>query len=141
MSEYQHILVATDLSNASFVPEKKARDLADKYGSKLSLVHTIEPIPAYGYPGLVDLESPFIDDAKNEMAKVGKKLNVPEDCQHVEFGAVKSQILKVAEELNVDLIIIGSHGRHGLNRLLGSGASGIIHGAHCDVLVVRYSEE
>ena len=43
----------------------------------------------------------------------------------------------IAEEHAVDLIVIGSHGRHGLQRILGSTASGVLHTATCDVLAVR----
>lgn len=43
----------------------------------------------------------------------------------------------MAEEQKADLIVIGSHGRHGLGRLLGSTANGVLQGAPCDVLAVR----
>lgn len=136
-SLYKHILLATDLSETCHAMAGKVKRLLELYDAKITLVHTIEPIPAYGYPGLADLESPVIDSATKELAKMGKKLNVPKEDQRIEFGSVKAQVLKVAEELKVDLIVIGSHGRHGLSRLLGSSTSSIIHGAECDVLTVR----
>ena len=43
----------------------------------------------------------------------------------------------MAEELGTDLIVVGSHGRHGLALLMGSTANGVLHGANCDVLAVR----
>jgi universal stress protein A len=47
------------------------------------------------------------------------------------------EIPAFAEGAGVDLIVTGSHGPHGLGRLLGSTADGIVHRAHCDVLVAR----
>ncbi len=137
MSKYTHILLATDLSETSERANAKAAELAKQNGAKLSVIHCIEPIPAYGYPGFADLESPVIDQAKLEMNKLGEVMDIPLDNQRIEFGSVKSEVLKAAEDLGIDLIIIGSHGRHGISRLLGSSAAGIVHGADCDVLTVR----
>ena len=55
-------------------------------------------------------------------------------------GRVSSEVLFYAEQNNVDLIVKGSHGRHGLELLLGSIANAILHGAKCDVLAVRFKE-
>ena len=138
---YKKILLATDLTETSNPVNEVAKQLVAQFQAELTLVHTIEPIPAYGYPGITDLESPMIESAKAELAKLGKAMNVPEARQIVEFGSVKSQVLKVAATRGVNLIVIGSHGRHGLSRLLGSSASGIVHGAECDVLTVRCGPE
>jgi universal stress protein A len=69
------------------------------------------------------------------------QLNVSPQDQFVEIGPTKTKILKTAEEVGADLIICGSHGRHGLSLLLGSTANAILHGAKCDVLTVRLPEE
>jgi len=55
-------------------------------------------------------------------------------------GAPRQEIVRFAKEQAVDLIIIGSHGRHGLDRLLGSTARSILNDAPCDVLAVRIKE-
>jgi universal stress protein A len=47
---------------------------------------------------------------------------------------------RVAEEQQVDLVVTGSHGRHGLALILGSTANAILHGAKCDVLAVRITD-
>jgi universal stress protein A len=65
----------------------------------------------------------------------------PEKIIKIEFGSVKNEVLRVAEEIGADLIVIGSHGRHGLSRLLGSSTSGIVQGAECDVLTIRVELE
>ena len=56
------------------------------------------------------------------------------------MGAPKNVIIHQAEKLKADLIIVGSHGRHGIQLLLGSTANGVIHHAHCDVLAVRIAD-
>lgn len=137
MPKYHHILLAVDLSDDSDKLVDRAVELAQLFSARLTLIHTIEPLPAYGYPGISGLESPVIDHAKQQMLELGKSHKIDENNVRVEFGSVKTQILRVAKELNVDLILVGSHGRHGLSKLLGSSASAIVHGADCDVFVLR----
>ena len=72
---------------------------------------------------------------------MGSRLNIAKEDQHVKVGAVKTELLEIADKLAIDLIVIGSHGRHGLGRLLGSTANAVLHGALCDVLVVRAAAE
>jgi len=134
---YQHILVPTDLSDMAPITVTRAKSLADKFGAKLSLLHVIEPIPAYGYPGFTEIESPYIDHAKKELANLAKEFGVAAEDQHIAFGPTKTCVIHSAKELGVDLIIVGSHGRHGITRILGSTASAILHSADCDVLTVR----
>ena len=57
--------------------------------------------------------------------------------QWVVIGSPKTEILALAEDNNADLIVVGSHGRHGLGLLLGSTASSVLHHAKCDVMAVR----
>ena len=137
MAYYKRILLATDLSRSGKSVNKKAKELAKLFKSHLILAYVLEPIYAYENPEVDRIEGSIITEAKKEMAKLGKQLDVAEKDQCVEIGSVKTQILKLADELDVDLIIVGSHGRHGLSRLLGSSASAIIHGAQCDVFVIR----
>lgn len=140
---YKHILFATDLTeDTSFVVDK-VRSLRGYTGAKLSVVHVVEPLPGYSYAylGIEDIEGQLIEESKQSIAKLGKDLNVEEADQYVEIGPTKTKILTIAEELKVDCIVCGSHGRHGLSLLLGSTANAILHGATCDVLTVRLPEE
>ena len=68
-------------------------------------------------------------------------LSIPVNQQWVELGTPGHDIVRVADENNVDLIIVGSHGRHGFKRLLGSTANAVLHHAHCDVLAVRLKDD
>lgn len=139
---YKHILFATDLSDDMEFILSKVRSIRGLTGAKLSLIHVVEPLPGYSYAylGIEDIEGQLIDESRTALAKLGEELSVTPQDQHVEVGPTKSKILHIAEQIGADLIICGSHGRHGLSLLLGSTANAILHGAKCDVLTVRLPE-
>lgn len=147
MENYKHILIAVDFIEHDEIVAERAKDLADKYQAKLSIVHVIDSLPATeaGYGGEIpfnlDLTVELRAAATKRLAKLAKKNGVPEDCLWLETGNPKLEIIRVAQENNVDLIVVGSHGRHGLALLLGSTANGILHHAVCDVLAVRLQDQ
>lgn len=146
MNNYKHILLAVDFSDHGNQVARKAQDMAQRNQAKLSLVHVVENLPitdaAYGpIPFDVDLTQEWLDASKNRLAKFGAELEVPESRQWLEMGSAKLEIVRVAEENEVDLIVVGSHGRHGLALLLGSTANGVLHHAKCDVLAVRLKDD
>lgn len=139
---YKHLLLATDLSDDMEYIISKVRSLQNLIHATLSIIHVVEPLPGYSYAylGIEDIEGQLIDEARNALAKLGNELSVDPKNQYIEVGPTKSKILGVANNINADLIICGSHGRHGLSLLLGSTANAILHGAKCDVLTVRLPE-
>ncbi|HEB99889.1 MAG TPA: universal stress protein [Thiotrichales bacterium] len=146
MSSYTHILAAIEFMPDSGQVSSRAALLARQNGAKLSLIHVVEPLPMDLAEDLVlpqdlDLETELVDNARSRLARIAEALDVdgPVD-QFVELGPVRAEILRVAEEQQVDLIVVGSHGRHGIARLLGSTANAILHDAPCDVLSVRIKE-
>lgn len=140
---YKHILFATDLTEDTDYLVDKVRNIRQLIGAKLTLIHVVEPLPGYSYAylGIEDIEGQLIAEARQAIEKLGEKLNVAKTDQYVEVGPTKTKILKIAEDVGADLIVCGSHGRHGLSLLLGSTANAILHGAKCDVLTVRLPEE
>lgn len=140
---YKHILFATDLTEDTDYLIEKVRTLRGYTGATLSLIHVVEPLPGYSYAylGIEDIEGQLIEEARQSIEKLGEKLNVTKKDQFIEVGPTKTKILKAADDISADLIICGSHGRHGLSLLLGSTANAILHGAKCDVLTVRLPEE
>lgn len=140
---YKHILLATDLAEDSEYVITKVQAMVKLVNAKLSVVHVVEPLPGYSYAylGIEDIESQLVDEARQALQKLGQRLAIPAAQQHVEIGPTKTKILDIAEEISADLIICGSHGRHGLSLLLGSTANAILHGAKCDVLTIRLPEE
>ena len=146
MENYKHILLAVDFYEKSETVTNKAEDLAKKYQAKLSIVHVVDSLPitdaGYGtdIPFNMDLTAELMAGAKTRLVKLAERLGVPEDRLSLEMGSPKTEIIRIAEEKKVDLIVIGSHGRHGLGLLLGSTANGVLHHASCDVLAVRLQD-
>lgn len=140
---YKQILFATDLTEDTAYLIEKVRAMSGNTAAKLSIVHVVEPLPGYSYAylGIEDIEGQLIEESKQSISKLGEQLKVAKQDQYVEVGPTKTKILKIADDINADLIICGSHGRHGLSLLLGSTANAVLHGAKCDVLTVRLPEE
>lgn len=137
---YKKVLFATDFDETGVKAAHKAKKIADENNAPLLLVHVVEPIPAYAYPGFAgfaEVEVSIREQAEKELHSLAKKLGVPKENCMLEFGSTKNEILRVAEEQKVDLIITGSHGKHGLGLLLGSTATAILHGVQCDMLIIR----
>jgi universal stress protein A len=147
MENYKHILLTADFSGHGVVVADRAKDLAAKYQAKLSIIHVMDNLlitdAAYGstIPFDLDLTAELMAAAKKRLAQLAEKLGIPEENQWMEMGSPKLEIIRVAEENNVDLIVAGSHGRHGFALLLGSTANGVLHHASCDVLAVRIKDE
>lgn len=143
--QYQHILLATDFSPEAEHVINRTQALHKNHGCKLSIIHVMEPISiAYGgeFPvDLGDLHKELQKQATDNLDGLGERLNVPKECRYLEIGVTEKEIIRLANEQEVDLIILGSHGRHGLQLLLGSTANGVLHHANCDVLAVRVQNE
>ncbi|MCX7096853.1 MAG: universal stress protein [Methylococcales bacterium] len=147
MENYKQILLAVDFYEQGEAVANRAKDMAERYQAKLGLIHVVDSLPIteanYGadIPFNMDLTTELLAGAKERLVKLAASLDVPEDRQWLEMGSPKTEIIRVAKEHNVDLIVVGSHGRHGLGLLLGSTANGVLHHAECDVLAVRLQDE
>src|SRR5258708_5780686 len=111
---YKHILFATDLTDDTEYLIEKVRQVATLTHAKMSLIHVVEPMPGYSYAylGIEDIEGQLIEEARQALEKLGERLNVAPNQQRVEVGPTKTKILQTAEQINADLIMCGSHGRH-----------------------------
>ncbi|MGI9292344.1 MAG: universal stress protein [Pseudomonadales bacterium] len=139
MSDYRHILIALDFAQARTSVLERALSLAGE-STQLSLIHVVEMIihPDAGtYSVPTELLKESIAHAKQTIKKIGDQYHIAPERQFVQSGRAAAKIHDVAKANNVDLIVVGSHGRHGVQLLLGSTANAVLHGAHCDVLAVR----
>lgn len=141
MSNYTHLLVALDLSEESTTILNKAQAIAHTYQAKLSIAHIVEPL-AFAYGGDVPLDmseaqSIVEQQANLRLSKLLENEHAEVESAIVAVGQTSAEIHRLAKEHKADLIIVGSHGRHGLALLFGSTANGVLHGAECDVLAVR----
>jgi universal stress protein A len=146
MAIYRHILLAVDFAPDSEAVIQRARELAQLHGARLSLVHVTEYVPVDMANELVLPQEMELDQELNELAvkrlaEVGERIGIAVADQHVLQGNTRGEIQRLAEETKTDLIVLGSHGRQGIQRLLGSTANGVLHGAPCDVLAVRIRDE
>lgn len=141
MALYKRILVAIDLTEEAPQVLERAVAIAKDDGAELLMMHVIEPI-GYAYGGDIPMDLSELQDqldktARKQMMEYGRRFEIPGAQQLVEIGRPSTEIHKAAEERDVDLVIVGSHGRHGIQLLLGSTATAVLHGSPCDVLAVR----
>lgn len=146
MDAYQHILLAVDYSEHGDSVARKAKSLAEKYQAKLSIIHVLDnismPDTTYGSVIALDKDSGYalLEAEKSRLREIGVRLKVPEADLWMVWGTPKQEIVQLAKQQQVDLIVVGSHGRHGLSLLLGSTANSVLHYAGCDVLAIRLLE-
>jgi universal stress protein A len=87
---------------------------------------------------LSQLQQQQFDQAKERLERlIAKYPSLKKDQSHLTYGQPRQEIHHLAKEQGCDLIVVGSHGRHGLALLLGSTANDVLHGAPCDVLAVK----
>lgn len=143
MLSYKHILLATDLSDDFHDVATTANSIAKRSGAKLSIVHVIEHTPVvygggeFSIPLDMSLEEQLTQNVSKALATLSEQYNIAVENQHINHGSVKKEVLDLAQQLNIDLIIVGSHGHSGFELLLGSTANAILHAARCDVLAVK----
>ena len=142
MEPYKHILVALDLSNEALQVAERGRDFAAHYDAKLSLIHVVEPIIVDNSYDLMtslpaELDDTLLERARSFLEKISVQLQLAEVEKIVALGSTRAEIFGVALAQAVDLIVVGTHGRHGVGLLLGSTANAILHGTPCDVHAVR----
>ena len=147
MSDYQHVLLAVDYTKHSVYVAEKARVLANKYQAKLSVIHVLDNIPMpdtnYGTVIALDQIAPdeLLEAEKIKFMELGDQLAIDVVNRWMVWGIPTQEIINIAAQEQVDLIIVGSHGRHGLALLLGSTANSVLHHAKCDVMAVRLIEK
>ena len=141
MSLYRHVLVAVDLSDEARQVLEKAKNIAESSSARLTMVHVVEPLSvAYGSDiplNVTTLQEEITGQAQERISALAEKIDVGSGEQHIVYGRPEKEVHRIALETGADLIVVGSHGRHGLALILGSTSTSILHGACCDVLAVR----
>ena len=145
MANYKRVLVAVDLTRDSDQVLQRAVDIAERNGAALHLIHVIE-IVSFAYGGdvpmdLTSLQEQIDKHANERITSKASALSYPVEETTVATGNTEEEIHQHAAKIGADLIVIGSHGRHGLALLLGSTSNGVLHGAKCDILAVHLQEE
>ena len=142
MSMYKNIVVATDLHNDCVPIVKRAAEIAAQNSAKLTVVNVVPNVPYYmasGLSSISDIETQLTEESKERLHAVKDKIDYTADYILL-HGSAKQEIVRYSREANIDLIVIGSHGHRGVQRLLGSTAANVCHRAPCDVMLVRVKD-
>ncbi len=146
MSDYTHILLAVDFSASADQLVIKAREIAQRNKARLSLLHVVEYMPPIDYANDAMISNWVIDDnemlerAKQSLEKISKLHKLKNVELKVQFGTPKHEISQFVKDQQCDLVVMGSHGRHGISLLLGSTANAVLHAMPCDILTVKIKE-
>ena len=140
---FRKILIAVDESAFAARAADVGFDLARALGAEVALIHVVDPsvvayAPESGIPAN-DLITEAQQDGRRLVAAFSQRAAVqPPPLEFIHVGKSGNEIVKAAKEWPADLIVIGSHGRGGVERLLlGSVAEIVTRHAACPVLVVR----
>ena len=142
------ILISLDLTDEADDILAAATTHAKALNTKeIDLITVVKPV-AYSYAGfdsgsasvLAGLDSHLRNHAQEVMTERASKYDIDPARIHIKMGHPATEIRSAAEELQTDLIVMGTHGRHGLGRLLGSTANAVLHGVPCNVLVVKIQD-
>jgi nucleotide-binding universal stress UspA family protein len=145
MNHYHHLLVAIDFSNPSLSALDTALELAAKLDARLTIVHTVvkiaEGVTMEGGAGYdVELHARQSREAREKIEQILREKNslgVKTEIL-VESGRPQSQINAIAEKVGADMLILGTHGRKGVNKLLlGSVAEAVLRDSNVPFLCVR----
>jgi len=148
MSSYQTILAAVDSTDEAKEILGAAVRTAQDHGAQLHVMTVIRPLN-YTYTGfesagisqaMANFEMDATSSAQGQLDKLAEPLGIEKECLHVALGRPADEIKSMAQQIDANLIVVGSHGRHGLGLILGSTANGILHGSPCDVLTVRIAK-
>jgi len=138
---FQRILIAFDDSAIAAHAVEAGAELATALNADAALVHVVDPALAYlpdgGVP-VADLIAALKREGHALLAATAQRLRVPPAWQFLREGKPADQILAAAREWEADVIVVGTHGRSGVSRLvLGSTAEAVVRHAPCLVLVVK----
>jgi nucleotide-binding universal stress UspA family protein len=145
-ADWKRICCPIDFSDASRAAMEVAADLARRHGAELVLLHAY-PIPGYTFPDGSVMASPkmmqeLAEQAQRHLeewrAEAERIVLAPRVSVEKAIGEPASEIVSYATDSGVDLLVLGTHGRTGLEHaLMGSVAERVVRRAHCPVLTVR----
>jgi universal stress protein A len=141
VTEYKTILAVVDLSEDSTLVVQRAKTIAAQSGGKLTLLHVVEyvPVEPMGEALLptLQIEEELVARARTRIEGLASSLGLDSSDQVIETGAIKTEIVRTAQRIKADLIVMGSRERHGLAILVNLTEDTVLHAAPCDVLAVR----
>ena len=146
---YKNILVAVDTTDEAEEVVQAAREIADNQDSSLAVITVMRPMTDFyvnlysmlGDDAGIEIQTQAIKHATTWLKDLVKRNDIDASAMHVIVGTPAVEIRRMAEDVDADLIVLGTHGRHGLGLMLGSTANAVLHGAPCNVLAVKVRAE
>ncbi len=139
MATYKNVLVALDVFAEYEEVVERAIAVAGS-SDNIHLTYVAYPQTNFEPYGLF-LERDFTEEvrgqAKQKLEQIAAESGISEASTHVAIGSPAEEIHALAEKLDIDLIVLGTHGQSGLQLLLGSTSNSVLHGVKCDVLAVK----
>jgi len=142
---FQNILVPVDVSTQSTRAFKVALDVAKKYNSKITILTCLELDASHHLyyearpsPQQIKKQSKVVKKHFEKLESLAEKNNISVKSKILISGSAANNIVTFAKSRKYDIIVIGSHGRTGFDKLLlGSVANGVVHRVRCPVLIVK----
>jgi universal stress protein A len=145
MREYKKILACLDLTDGSEKIAERAKDMATRHGAQVLLLHVVEyvPVEPMGEALLpaVQIEGELVERATKRIAELATRCGLEGSERIVRAGNIKSEVVRIAQESGIDLIVLGSRERHGVSILFNQTEDTVLHAAPCDVLAVRWNRK
>lgn len=143
MPIYQNILVTVDHSEQNQTVIQKAISLAIQFQATLSLLHVLDNIamPDTAYGTRISLDKPTdyeqLEAEKSRLQQLAGAAGIEHNRSWLIWGRPEQEIVYLAEQERIDLIVMGFHTKNRLSLLFGSTANGVLHHAPCDLLAVH----
>lgn len=147
---FAHILLPVDGSSTALLAVEKTVSLAKAFGSKVTAVYVLDPYPfasagpdfAFGQAQYLSAVTQEATDALERVKTMFAEQGVQVEVRTIDSYAVWKGIIDVSDEVGADLIVMGSHGRRGVEKLmLGSVAQRVVSHAHNSVLIVHHGAQ
>ena len=123
---YEHVLLAVDLSEESSQVAEHAKRIARERGIRMSVCHASH-----------HLRRAARAQDKWRLDELTDQLGVGQENTFLRLGSTSHEVHRLADELDADLVVIGTHGKRGWELVTGSTGNAVLHGARCDTLMVR----
>lgn len=143
--KYRRVLAAVDLSEETAQVLDLAQAIGAEHKAELLIAHVIKPFQ-HAYAGMnpatladvgIQFEHEAASQAQATLKRIANERGLAASAVSVRHGTPATEIHRLVDESGADLVVVGSHGKHGIELLLGSTANAVLHGANCDVLAVR----
>ncbi len=136
IKSYKRILLAVEFMPAIDKVIQQAKELAARHGAELIMVHVVNRAPVFEMP-LSLFETEIVEKIERQFEQLTQEYCLADVPSQLLLGSPGKEIADYADKNAIDLIVMGSHGRHGVELLLGSTANSVFHRSHCDALAVR----